>query len=625
MDVPQEFDVILTSKKPLSTPLVQNVAELLFQPLPHRSEDAVLIMSHEQDRYIEISLEKMRYIISSLYQAFQEKNIQPGDTVLLVTLSVNTEVYTIVLFTALVSYGARVLFPMFVETAALDTWMKQTRCTAVIVPEKEIQLLRGHEKQKKVIQNIKTVAATNHLLLFDITDDFHLKKYFEITAAPHASSLTSLVQKSMHDTGLSTESVIFTTSGSSGKSKLVLYEQGAFLRCCQSWQESGMYDKERLGGRSFLDILPHTISIRALFNAYWTGYPLCIVNTDWVKQKPQKILPLLVKMKPQIMTLGPASFSVLLELLRLVPEIRELAFSELRTVVSTGAPYSKKIAEEIQQHFGLFLHNAYGTSETQQVLTTVLCDQEERLHFDLHLGKPLNGVTLGLQKFQETLYRLFIKSPFGHKAIIEESIREADDFFATGDIVELRKNNILIYVGREQKDFLKSGYGAKVPLSYLTEYYKDLYRQVNHIEFYAFETFTFSFGIAALIFITDERLPPGRVTDKKTMQRLYKTIKNSNKSLLRTLEPFEYEQRIITRFLLINHDVAYTAKGTISGFSIETHFEKEIFDLLHSQEKKSGVRNIIYLHSFFIYLLVRYTPFRLPKIRKMVLNFFLNH
>jgi long-subunit acyl-CoA synthetase (AMP-forming) len=619
------FDLVLSSNTKIPAPIVNNIAELLFTALPHRAEDAVLILSHENETSIEVSLPRLRYVVSSLYKQFEEKNIHPGDTVLLATLSVNTEVYTIMLFTALVSYGARVLFPMFVETAELDTWVKHTGCRAVIFPEKEIQQLHGYEKQKQVIRDIRTVAEKNNLSLFDAVEDFHLTTYLH-EEIPHTPvSQMPLVQQCIQKTNMSTESVIFTTSGSSGKSKLVLYEQGAFLRNCACWQQSGLYRKEKLGGRSFLDILPHTVSIRALFNAYWTGYGVCIVNTEWVKQKPQKILPFLVKMKPQVMTLAPASYAFIVELLKLVPEVKNLAFSELHTVVSTSAPFSKKTAQDMKQYFGLYLHNAYGLSETQQVLTTLLCDETDLNGPELIMGKPIAGVVLGLRRFDDTMYQLFVKSPYGHKAIISENITPADEFFNTGDIVKLSSNNVLIFVGREQKDFVKSGYGAKVPLVYLKEYYKELYHQVSHIEFRAFETFTFSFGIAALIFITDEHLPKGRVTDKKTIKRFYKKIKTINKSLFQRLEPFEYDHQTITRFLLVNSLVTYTFKGTVSGSTIETHFSKELSDLLYSDEEKTGVKNLTYLNSAFIKILLHYTPLRAEKIRRIILKMLLRH
>jgi long-subunit acyl-CoA synthetase (AMP-forming) len=618
-----DFDVIISSESLCPNPIVNNIAELLFTRLSHRDEHSFLILTHVDETYVEVSLQRLRYITASLYHEFSKKNIKPDDTVLLATLSANTELYTILLFTGLVSYGARVLFPMFVETTELDTWIKNTNCSAVIFPFHEIQNLLGYERQKKVINDIRTIAQRHQLPMYETSEDFHLTTYLNNTITSDDYTTNTVVQSCINTTDLSTESVIFTTSGTSGRSKLVLYEQGGFLRNCQCWQASGLYAKEKLGGRSFLDILPHTVSIRALFNAFWTGYPICIVKTEWIKQKPQKLLSFLVKMRPEVMTLAPNSFQFLLELTSLVPEVKDLAFSELRTVVSTSATYSRTIAEGMKKQFNLRLHNAYGLTETQQVLTTVLDDSPTQILGEISMGKPIVGVVLGLKKYDGDQYLLFVKSPYGHKAILAENKAFPKEFFNSGDIVKYRKPDTLSYVGREKKDFIKNGFGAKVSLSYLKEYYTDLYQDVNYIEYMAYETFNFSLGVAALLFISDPCLPQGRVTDKKTIQTFYRRIKTINKHLIKTLEPFEYEQWTIARFLLINHTVDKTYKGTVSGYSIDTQFSPEKYDLMHSNNPKTGVKNLEHLSSVFLRFLLIFTPLRKKKIRLLLLRIFL--
>jgi long-subunit acyl-CoA synthetase (AMP-forming) len=617
-----DFDVIISSELPCPPLTVTSIAELLFTQLPHRDEQSLVILTHIEDTYVQVSLQRLRHITASLYSEFEQKNIQPGDTVLLATLSVNTELYTILLFTSLISYGVRVLFPMFLETTELPTWIQNTNCSAVILPNHEIQQLPGHERQKQIINDIKNISEHYHLPLYETRDDFHLTRYLTETIPQTDYSTHPLIQSCITRTRHTTESVIFTTSGTSGRSKLVLYEQGAFLRNCHCWQASGLYTKEKLGGRSFLDILPHTVSIRALLNAYWTGYPTCIVKTEWMKQKPQKLLPFLIKMRPEVMTLAPNSFQYLIELLILVPEVKDLVFSELRTVISTSASYSNTIAEGMKTHFHLYLHNAYGLTETQQVLTTLLRSSPPPDLDEMEMGKPIAGVVLGLKKYEDDLYSLYVHSPYGHKAVLTEKTIPAEEFFSTGDIVRYQPPDILTYVGRENKDFIKNGFGAKVSLVALKKYYAELYQDVHHIEYLASEIFNFSLGIAALLFITDPSLPLGRVTDKKTIHTFYNRIKTINKHLQKTLEPFEYEQWTITRFLLINHAVPRTQKGTISRFIIDTQFHQETYDLIHSNDPRTGVKNIEQLSSAFLRFLLLYTPLRYKKIRTCLFQIF---
>jgi hypothetical protein len=278
----------------------------------------------------------------------------------------------------------------------------------------------------------------------------------------------------------------------------------------------------------------------------------------------------------------------------------------------------------MMRHFGLCLHNAYGLTETQQVLTTVIDDTFTGPPEEVEMGKPIAGVILGLKHFDEDLYSLYVKSPFGHKSVLNENRNLAEEFFYTGDIVRYREPDHLTFIGREKNDFIKSGFGAKVSLNQLKKYYNELYQDATHIEYMAHETFNFSLGIAALIFLSDPSLPPGRITDKKTIQKFYHRIKTINKHLFCNLEPFEYDHWTITRFLLINHAVDLTFKGTISRFGIDTQFIKEKYDLTHSNNPKSGVKTMGYLSSGFLRFLMIYTPLRQRKIRKLLLRVFIH-
>ena len=617
------FDFIISSNKKIPKPTINNLAEMIFKELPHRDEKCFVILSHDKEKFVKISLIRLRFIISSLMQEFKKKGISPGDTVLLPTISVNSELFVTLMFISLIAYGVRVLFPMYVEIPELETWINNSKCKAVIIPEKILTNTKN-DKEKRVAKELRNICHKKKIKFYDLFEDFTIKSYI-YDPRPNKFSVNNyiLVKKAIEENDQTTESVIFTTSGTSAKSKLVLYEQGAFIRNCYSWQISNMFNKDKMGGRSFIDILPHSISIRALVNAIWTGYPVCIVSNDWIKQKPEKTLPLLIKMKPENLTIGPSSFNLVLELIKIVPELKNAVFSDLKTVVSTGAPFNEKTAEDVKNILGLYLHNAYGTTETQQVLTTVLYNKNELEQHDISMGKPLTGVDIGLKKYINDMYRFFIKSPFGHKSIIGDDTVLSDEYFNCGDIVKLGDNNKLTYVGRENRDFIKSGYGAKIPISSMKKYYKPLYSQVFHIEYFATGRFNFSFGIAALIFIKNNTIPQGRVTNRKIIKRYYKQIKNINNSLLKTLDPFEYEQRTITRFLLINSDVLKTFKGTISNYNIESQYKDEINDLLYLNKTNLGVKNFITLNFYVFNLLFKFTPLRNKKFREIVVNLYI--
>lgn len=620
-----EFDFLITSGKKLPKSPINNLAELLFKELPNRNENSSIILSHENEKYVDVKLKRLRFIVASLFEEFNKKGIKPGDTVLLTTLNVDNVLFLSLMFIGLITFGARVLLPMFVETLELNNWIHFTKCDWIIIPEKEILALnKNYEMEKQIIKKIKQVANDNNVITFDLAEDFNILAYLYMKSSNNFSiDKNEIINNVINNTNVSTESVIFTTSGTSGKSKLVVYEQGAFIRNCISWREAGMYEKNKLFGRSFIDIFPHTISIRALFNALWTGYPVSIIISDWIKSYPQKTFLLLTKMKPEIITIGPSSFSFVIEEIKLLPELKNIIFSDLKTVVSTGAPYSKKIAEDINKYFGLFLHNAYGTSETQQVLTTVLDDKTDINN--VSMGKPLPGVSIGLKNYINDRYRMFIKSPYGFKYSIDVDTKKSyfpKEYFYTGDIVRINENNGIFYVGREDKDFFKNGFGAKVPISFMKKYYESLYKEVKHIEFYPTEVFTILCGVAALIFIEDKNIPTGRITKKKVIRKFAKKIKKINSALLKTVEPFEYEHRRITRFLLINNNVPTTLKKTVSKYKIETIYRDEINDLKISDDYRSGVKNVFTIRFALLKCLLNFLPYKFVFFRKIILKIF---
>ena len=132
------FDVKISSKKRIPKPIINNFTEMIFKELPHRDEKCFVILSHDKEKFVKISLKRLRFIISSLMQEFEKKGISPGDTALLPTISVNSELFVALMFISLIVYGVRALLPLYVEIPELDTWINNSECKVVIIPEKKI-------------------------------------------------------------------------------------------------------------------------------------------------------------------------------------------------------------------------------------------------------------------------------------------------------------------------------------------------------------------------------------------------------------------------------------------------------------------------------------------------------
>ncbi|MCK4995500.1 MAG: AMP-binding protein [Thermoplasmatales archaeon] len=622
MNSSERFDIKIKSDKTLKKIDIKNFAELVFKKLKNRDENCDIIWSHDNEHFLKISLKRLRYIVVCIFKELEGKKIKPGDTVILADLLVTNVSFMALMFTTLAAYGCRVLLPMWIETKEIENWIEISNCKAIIYPENEMKNLSKHEREKQILKEIKNNAEKTTIPLYDIENDFNLRKYLYKDIPRNFKPLEDrLVNKILKETDSSYEIAIFTTSGTSGRSKLVVYDQNAYINTISSYEAAGLYKKGKMLGRVFIDIFPHSISVRSLVNALWTGYPICLVNTDWIKNAPNKTYPLIIKMKPEVITLGPSSFGLVMEFIKIIPEIKNQVFSELKTIVSTGSEHSKIISEDWKRQTGLTLHNAYGLIETQQITSTLLNDNFDPAH--ACLGRIYPGVEIGLKKFNKDTYKLFIKTVFGHKYLIDPIKKKhiyPEDFLDTKDIVRIDKDKNIYFESRENLDFVKNGYGVKVPLGIMKKHYEKLYSQVEHIEYYAPETILFNFGISALIFIKEKGIAQGRVTNGNIIRKYSRIIKKINKELEKNIEPFEFENRAITRFLLINSNVPKTLKNTVSKYIIDVNFKDEIFDLKKSNLEKTGVKNILRPKQRLYFILITILPFNNKKFRKKLLK-----
>jgi acetylornithine/succinyldiaminopimelate/putrescine aminotransferase/predicted amino acid dehydrogenase/acyl-coenzyme A synthetase/AMP-(fatty) acid ligase len=585
------FDMLLTSERDLREAPVSNLAGLLFLPLAHRDETSEVILSHDGPTLVRVSLERLRFLAAGLFDEFRRKGIRPGSTVLLAAVPGGNELFVALLFTALAAFGARTLLPMFMETGALGDWLDASGASAVIVPGSDIAALDHHDRERSIVKAIQAAAGERGLACYDSLRDFGLRDRLYGDIPNGDGGFDPAAAEAIASTTPDTPALLITTSGSSGRSKLVAYSQGAFIRSCLSWQAAGFYDPGKLGGRGFTPLLTHTMGLRAYFNALWTGNPVCLINTEWFEEKPETVRYFLLRMKPEHITGGPAVYQLLLELMRNFPELKDELKPHLKALVLSGTPANGTTAAAVGSAFGLRLHNAFGTTETQQVLSTLLIDDPGA--DDLRsLGRPLPGVTAGLKRTPEDpgCYRLFIHSPFG-SASVDGGAQDGgapEGFFDTGDIVRLGDEGRLLYEGRETRDFLKDGFGVKVPLAPMTRSYAPVYGRANHIEYFPVRS---SPGLAALIFADFDAAPAGVVTDKGRLRDFGRLIAEINARLFDELEPFEFRHRVIRRFALVNGPAPRTGKGTVSRYGIETGFRDVLQVLTDPHASGEGVES----------------------------------
>ena len=538
--------------------------EIIFKKLPQRQENAIVILGHKEESLIKISLTELRAMIGHLAGLIKEKNLVMGDTVLLASFYSSNELANAILFSTFACLGIRIFIPIYPEVNEFEQWHEFTKFKAVIIPYNEILQQKGHQREKEIIHSFTSLCDQNNIPFWDAYEDFGIPFLLQKIKEEKLPSVTD----SIFSDNLTTETgaVIFTTSGTSGKSKLVVYNQGAFSLSCQSWQQTGLFEPVCCGNPGFTPLFTHTIGIRSFINALWTGNPLCIIVVDWFLHKPEIARYLLLQMQPGHIVGGPALFNMLNEFFRQFPELKIVLGGKLKTLISIGAPYSSSAARQIKNALGLTLLNAFGTTETQMVLVNRNGNKNNLDHESL--GSPLPGVSIGLKETESKgIYELNIRSPYQSSHVIGECNNEL--YFSTGDLVSYDEAGILRFASRKGMDFIKDEFGVKIPVTILRKYYPWLFEISTHIEWIPLDNKP---GLGALIFLhTSFR--------HYSSKEISDWIKRRNEILQTTIQPFEFTHRHLERFSIEKADMPLTRKGTLSRNDLLQQYEDIINNL----------------------------------------------
>ncbi len=581
------FDKLIQAREDDIGFLPKTLAEIIFAPLPHRNENCEVIFSHIGEQLVTISLTDLRIITNSISERLTFFGLKTGDTILLASFSSSNELANALIFTAATCMGIRVFVPIFPEPAEFENWKEQTCFACVIMPFREILQLKNYEREKEVIYILQDKCKENEILFLDSFEDFNVAGLIQQVKDDRIKPDCFPIAQS--PVTPQTEAVIFTTSGSAGISKLLVYTHEGLVNCCQAWQKCGLFSKELFGNPGFSPLFTHTIGIRSFINSIWSGNPFCIVLTDWVLHKPEVVRYLLLKMKPGHLIAGPAFYNTMLELFRQFPELKAGMNQSLKAAISIGAPFDETTAAKFKSATGVALMNGFGTTETLMVLLNK--PEPGKESSSSYLGEPLPGVTMGLKKTDEpSIYELFIRSVFQSARTLGE--QQQHKFFETGDLVAFDETTgEICFHRRKSSDFIKDEYGVKIPLNALHHYYEGIYGISTHIEWIPLVNIP---GLAALIF-----LPEG--TLQKEMAAL---IKNTNEDLKLNIEPFEYSHRHIERFSLVFDEVPLTRKGTVSKDQIYKKYGQIIAELRNPfvfdqkiETAETGDKNYLYKFS----------------------------
>lgn len=544
--IPGTFDKTISSPFQKDAYAALTLQDIIFRDLPHRDESAEVIYSHIEETFVAIGLPVLRNTALAIIKKLTALGLKTGDTILLASFSSSNELANALIFTSATCMGIRVFVPIFPEPALFEDWKLQTGFKAVIMPYQGVLACKGHEREKEAIYYLQAKCRESGIEFLDAEKDFPAFDLIGNVAAEKDCSV------SLPPLSPETEAVIFTTSGTSGVSKLVVYTHGAFANCCRSWQQAGLFSKSLFGNAGFSPLFTHTIGIRTFINSIWSGHPFCLVVIDWFLSKPEIVRYLLLKMRLGHLIAGPAFFNTLLELFRQYPELKAGVKNTLQAAISIGAPYDEATAAKFLSATGISMMNGFGTTETLMIALNQ--PDPKRPVFAKSLGKLMPGVTIGLQYSGEAnVYEMYIHSIFQADRTLGNP--EPMTFFDTGDLVTYEEENgEIIFYGRRSSDFIKDEYGVKVPLKALREYYGALYQTATWVEWIPLVNIP---GMAALLFLP-------LATPDKSLKKLAALVKNINEQLKDQLEPFEYAHRHAERISVVYDAAPLTRKGTVS-------------------------------------------------------------
>lgn len=388
----RNFSEVISSPFPLDAERrPANLAQLILQRLPDEDESQPIIYGTMAHRPLTVSLGCYRRIVVALSSRMKALGLSAGDGVCLARLPRTSETLAALVYGALAAAGARVLFPMYLEAASFDTWLEAIDARAILWAADE-QCEDRHEADHELMLSLKKKADRLSIPAYCFERDLGLSS---LLAHPERSVSPAEMDALCASSTADDLTLYLTTSGTSGRAKLVSYRQGAILNCCASWSSAGFFAPEKLGGRCLCLLLAHSMGLRAFWNAMWTRQPLCLIPPEWFLEHPDRVRALLLEMKPQHVTGGPATFHTLLELSRTFPQLKDSCFQHLRCAVSSGAPFDPALAERIQAALGLRIENAFGMTETMQVISTMARGPLPQIPG--LMGNPLPGVEIGLQ------------------------------------------------------------------------------------------------------------------------------------------------------------------------------------------------------------------------------------
>lgn len=447
----------------------QNRKHLSFHDCWNELPDGPAIRSHVGLVPIELTWPQLANVIRALRDRLNHVGIRSGSKVLLQAAPGQCELYALLLLNALAFNRCQTIFPMVSLGEDKEGWYKRLAQSGLDWDTELLPLQLSIYRPRPVTDRPLVRSVSPETLLQTDLSSF-IASCLEDDPIVEPSLGRDLAHRG---SGIdeNREDLLISTSGSSGKQKFVAYNWQAFLRSAESWQKAGLFASDQFGGPGLTLLLAHTMGLRTWVNALYSKQAFCLIDPSLLEIEPTVAGEMISTMRPAHLTGGPALFGGLLDLGRYLPGLDHQLGASLQRVVMSGASWSDRMANRIRNAWGLEPQNAFGTSETLQVMAT-RGNQTVRGE----LGEPLPGVELQLEPHANGLYQLGVASPFRgatiyHLDAVPESIPSP---VFLGDLVSQSAEGTLVHCGRLSNDFVKDAFGFKVQLKRFRNYLAEL-------------------------------------------------------------------------------------------------------------------------------------------------------
>jgi acyl-CoA synthetase (AMP-forming)/AMP-acid ligase II len=158
----------------------------------------------------------------------------------------------------------------------------------------------------------------------------------------------------------------------------------------------------------------------------------------------------------------PAMYARMLERL---PQGSHASAPRLRYLYAGGSPLDATLKAEIEQRFGLPLHNGYGLTECSPTVSQTRLDAPR---MDTSVGPPIPGIEVrivdskGIDATPGDVGELWVRGPNVMKGYYRDpeataEVMTADGWLKTGDLARQDPDGALFIVGRSKELIIRSG------------------------------------------------------------------------------------------------------------------------------------------------------------------------